>query len=173
VVEGVVATYLFVEGNDDLVDVVLGHGFGHDDGSYLPKLLLPVPTAGLEVINTWTLGESAPLCLCELKALDGLHEVRQGLAGAHILLAIFVRKARPKDRRFAAFLEDGPNEVAVPVKQGGTVDGVLRLMAALCTVGIVLLARLCEAFLQSAKLLGTDITVKVVEAQSFRLNNLC
>ena len=53
----------FVKGNDDLWDVVESHGLGHVERGHLPPVLLPVPSAVLEVVRTFALGCLAPFCV--------------------------------------------------------------------------------------------------------------
>ena len=128
-VEGVLAVQGFVQGNDDVWDVVESHGLGHIDRGRIPPVLLPVPSAVLEIVCAFALGCLAPFCVCQLKAVDGRDEVSQGFFGVDALFTSGPETG-PKHRCFA-IIEHGAGEVVLPCIQRRMLDGVLRLGGAI------------------------------------------
>ena len=157
-VEGVFAVQGFVQGNDDVLDVVENHGFGHLHRGHVPPVLLSVPRAVLEVFCASALGHLPPFCVCKLEAVHGGDEVSQGFAGVD---ALFTSRPEtsPKHRFFALF-EHGDGEVLLPFVEIRILDGVLRLCVALLLLKWTtssLFTKSSEHVLQLSKLLVTFI----------------
>ena len=128
-VEGVVALKCFVKSDRDVSDIVQSHGFGHVDRGRIPPVLLPIPSAVLEVVCAIALGCLAPFCVCQLKAVDGRDEVSQGFAGVD---ALFTSRPETGPKHWCfAIIEHLAGEVVLPSVPGRMLDGVLRLGAAL------------------------------------------